>query len=360
MMLDHGRVTGGPSMFRIAVLAAIVLFAIGPGASGQEGEPGWHMVYTRSHRATFEQEWKYHFPNHKSTEWFIALRYPPQLRWSRDVVAKAELHTSTGWQPLREVIEEGGERRRMLVMHHAGDDPLLRHGFTVRTTITATIFDQRLERGNPTRAVPPLTPERRQRWLESTETYDFHSSLVKKWMDNHKMWKGKDEGTLDFVRRVYKQLRVHMPYSTKDGGPWVCSQILKVGFGECCRHSIVGTSILRANQIPARTVCSLWAIDDKSQGAHCWGEFFLHGVGWVPFDTTIGDDKNSDAYFGSKKGELIAGMVDFDWQIDAVPFGKKRVAGIDAFPAFWSKGVGNMDNEKCDTHTSVHVLKNPQ
>jgi transglutaminase-like putative cysteine protease len=344
-------------MFRVAILSAVCICTIEPGASGQESDPTWHMVYTRSHRATFEQEWKYVFPNHKSNQWFIALRYPPELAWSRDVVGKAELRTSTGWKPFREVVEESRAHRRMLVIDYPGEDPLLHKGFTLRTSITATIYDQRLERGGPAKPVAPLTPRERQRWLEETETYDFHAPTVKKWMDNHNMWKGKDEATIDFVHRVYKQLRVHMPYSTKDGGKWVCSQILQVNFGECCRHSIVTTSILRANQIPARTVCALWAIDHKSEGAHCWGEFFLHGVGWVPYDTTIGDDKNSEAYFGAKKGELLAGMVDFDWVIDAGPFGKKHVPSIDAFPAFWSKGTGNMDNEKCDTHTSVRILK---
>jgi hypothetical protein len=316
------------------------------------------MVYKRSHRATFEQEWKYTFPNHKAKQWFIALRYPPELPWSREAVGKAELRTSAGWKPFRAVIDASPEKRRMLVIDYERDDPLLRKGFTVRTTLTATIYDQQLERGSPAKAVPPLAPQERQKWIRPTETFDFDAPFVKKWMDDHKMWKGKDEPNLGFVHRVYKQLRVHLPYSTKDGGKWVCSQILKVGFGECCRHSIVTTAILRANKIPARTVCGLWAIDNKSQGAHCWGEFFLHRVGWVPFDTTLGDDKNSEAYFGTKKGEVLAGMVDFDWVIDAGPFGRKRVAGIDAFPAFWSQGAGNMDNEKCDTHTSVHVLKN--
>jgi len=345
-------------MIRIAVLSAAVVCAVRPGAFGQGAIPAWHLVYTRSHRATFEQEWKYTFPNHKSRQWFLALRYPPELAWSREAVGKAELRTSAGWKPFREVIDESRERRRMLVIDDPRDDPLLRKGFTVRTTLTATIYDQRLERGSPARPVPPLAPQERQKWLEPTNTYDFHAPLVKKWMDHHNMWRGTGETTLDFVHRVYKQLRVNMPYSTQDGGPWVCSQILKVGFGECCRHSIVTAAILRANRIPARTVCGMWAIDNKSQGTHCWGEFFLHGVGWVPYDTTLGDDKQSEAYFGTKKGEVLAGMVDFDWVIDAGPFGRQRAFALDAFPAFWSKGEGNLNNEKCDTHTRVHVLKN--
>jgi len=345
-------------MFRLAILSSIFAFACGTSAFAQHGDRDWHMVYTRSHRATFEQEWKYAFPEHKSKRWIIALRYPPELAWSREAIGKAELRTSEGWKPFREVLDGSKEKRRMLFIDYDRDDPLLRKGFVVRTTLTATIYDQQLEPGESPRPVPRLEGPAREKWLEATHTFDFHAPHVKKWMDNHKMWKGRDEKTLEFVHRVYKQLRVHMPYDTKDGGEWICSQILKVGFGECCRHSIVGTSILRANRIPARTVCSLWAIDNKSKGAHCWGEFFLDGVGWVPYDTTLGHDKKSEDYFGKKKGELLAGMVDFDWIIEAGPFGRQRVAGIDAYPAYWSQGPGSMENSKCDTNTSVRIVRN--
>src|SRR5579872_1017049 len=119
------------TMFRMTVAIALIFCSTGPAAFGQLAEPAWHMVYTRSHRATFEQEWKYTFPNHKSRHWFIALRYPPELAWSRDVVGKAELRTSAGWKPFREVLDESRERRRMLVIDHPHDDPLLRKGFTV-------------------------------------------------------------------------------------------------------------------------------------------------------------------------------------------------------------------------------------
>ena len=93
-------------MIRIAFLSSSLVVAVQSVAVGQDVKSGWHMVYTRSHRATFEQEWKYTFPNHRSKRWIIALRYPPELPWSREAVGKAELHTSAGWIPFRKVIDE--------------------------------------------------------------------------------------------------------------------------------------------------------------------------------------------------------------------------------------------------------------
>jgi transglutaminase-like putative cysteine protease len=342
------------------LLTAVFVCWTAPHSFGQGAAPDWHLVYTASHRASYEKEWKYTFPDHRSTRWVIALRYPPQLAWSKDAAGKAELLTSAGWKPFKEVTEGSKEKRRMLVIDYEHDDPKLRNGFTIRTTLTATIYHQQLVRGRPARPAPPLAAEEKESYLAETDTFDFSKGNVKEWMDAHKMWLGKAEKPIDFVHRVYKELRLQksLPYDTKDGGPWVCSQILKVGYGECCRHAIVGTSILRTHQIPARTVCGLWAIDEKSKGGHCWGEFFLEGVGWVPYDTTVdGTNLNTEAYFGSKKGEVLAGMIDFDWGIDAGSFGKQTVFAIDAFPAYWSKGEGSLDKPKLDTTESVRILK---
>src|SRR5690348_2492660 len=131
-----------------------------PPALGQE--PAQHMVYTPSHRATFEQQWTYTFPKLQSTHWLIVLRYPPELAWSRDVQGKAELLTSAGWKPFKEVRDGSKENRRMLVMDYAHDDPLLRRGFTVRTTLTATICDQHLVPGKSAKPVTQLSAHARE------------------------------------------------------------------------------------------------------------------------------------------------------------------------------------------------------
>lgn len=338
-----------------APLCAALVLAVMAAPARAQGD--WHMVYTPSHRATFEQTWAYTFPEARQVgRWIIALRYPPELAWSRDAVGKAELRTSAGWTPFKEVREGSKERRRMLGIDVAHQDPKLQRGFTIRTALTATICDQALLPGKPAEPVKPLAAEERAAYLAATRTFDFHAADVRRWMDEHKMWRGEGEDTVDFVRRVYRELRRTLPYDVKDGGAWTCSQIVKVGYGECCRHAIVGTSILRANRVPARAVCALWAVDDKSQGAHCWGEFFLDGAGWVPYDTTLDSGRpNTDDYFGRKKGEHLAGMIDFDWVIEAGPFGRPTVLAIDSFPAFWGQGTGNLANPKCDTTTRVRV-----
>lgn len=318
------------------------------------------MVYTPSHRATSTKEWKFTFPNHRSTQWLIALRYPPNVDWNKDVVCKAELLTSAGWKPFKEVTEGSPEKRRMLIMQSGRDDPMLRSGFTVRTTLTATIREQQLKKGKPATPPAPLAAKDKALYLAETSTFDFRKHNVKVWMDQHKMWMSEHEKPLDFAHRVYKELRREntLPYTMKDGGRWVCSQILRAGYGECCRHAIVGTSILRANKIPARTVGGVWAIDGNSNGTHCWGEFFLDGVGWVPYDTTFDPtNHDTDAYFAAKKATILAELMDFDLVIDAGPFGKRTVFAINQTPTYWSIGEGDMGIPRIDTTEKVTVEK---
>ena len=133
---------------------------------------------------------------------------------------------------------------------------------------------------------------------------------------------------------------------------------MKVGYGECCRHAIVGTVLLRANGIPARTVCGLWAVDEKSKGGHCWTEFFLDGVGWVPCDTTYNNkEPKSDDYFGSKQespgGNGRFRLGDRRRAVRQV----QRLPVLDAFPAYWSKGKGVLGEPKVEATESVKVVK---
>jgi hypothetical protein len=345
-------------MVRLSVFATLLACLGGGAVHGQAAAPAGHLVYTPNHRATYEQQWTFTFPQHQSTRWIIALRYPPELPWNRQAQGKAELLTGNGWRPFKEVRDGSKEHRRMLLIDYPHQDPKLRHGFTIRTTLAATLFDQHLEKGQPTRPAVALTAVEKESYQQATTTFDFHKPAVKKWMDEHDMWKRADEQPLGFVHRVYKELRLHLPYKMRDDAPLVCSQILQTGFGECARHSIVGTSILRANKISARTVCGVWAIDSTSKGSHCWGEFFLDGTGWVPYDTTYdGTNLGSEAYFGHKCGEVLASQVDFDYVISAGPFGKQTVFAMEGLPAYWSVGTGTMANPQVETSSQVRLVK---
>ena len=103
-------------MPRFPCVALILAVLASPGRLLAEDVPNWHMEYTPSHRASFEEEWKYRFPKVQSREWVIAIRYPPELAWSKDVEGKAQIFTSNGWKELKEVQEGSSERRKMFII----------------------------------------------------------------------------------------------------------------------------------------------------------------------------------------------------------------------------------------------------
>ena len=112
-------------MCRPAILAAFFVCVTCHDAFGQASTPEWRMAFTPSHRAAYEKEWTYSFPNQQSSRWVIALRYPPELAWSKEAVGKAELLTSDGWMPFKEVTEGSAEKRRMLIIDYEHNDPKL-------------------------------------------------------------------------------------------------------------------------------------------------------------------------------------------------------------------------------------------
>gem|GEM_PF-1470143 len=318
----------------------------------------FHLEYIKSHRVTYTKNWTFQFPNYVSKRWLIAMCYQPATAWSRDIKCTGALLTSAGWKPFQTSYENSPEKRPIWIIDYPHDDPLLKSGFKIQTTMTATVYEQKLVSGPPSAPVLPLTQAQRQAYLAPTESYDFNKDSVKQWITQHNLWITNGESRQNFVRRVYRELRKTLPYSTADGGRWICSQIMKVGFGECCRHSVVGTSILRANGIPARMICAGWADDDNSQGGHCWGEFYWEGVGWVTYDTTVGSKKKpTDAYFGNKEAHWIPQMVDQDYIIDAGTFGRRTAFGLDAWPIHWSEGEGSLDGEKCVGTSSIKVIE---
>ena len=110
-------------MIRSVLVSGLFLCIASVGASQRHAD--WRMAYAPSHRVIYVKQWTYTFPEFRATTWVIALRYPPELAWSRDAVGKAELLTSGGWKPFKEVIEGSKEKRRMLLIDYEQDDPAL-------------------------------------------------------------------------------------------------------------------------------------------------------------------------------------------------------------------------------------------
>jgi len=79
--------------------------------------------------------------------------------------------------------------------------------------------------------------------------------------------------------------------------------------GNCTDFHSVLIGMMRSSQIPARFEIGFPLPQDKNEGEisgyHCWAEFYLDGLGWVPVDA-------SEASKNPAKREYFFGAVDAD------------------------------------------------
>lgn len=107
-----------------------------------------------------------------------------------------------------------------------------------------------------------------------------------------------------YIKSVYGYVEMNMDYSadtsvSNKGALWAVENAI----GNCEDYSSLMVALLRANDIPARTV-SGWKIDpnkvttkqidllaNATYGKHMWVEAYVDGYGWMAFDPTIVQSK---------------------------------------------------------------------
>lgn len=129
------------------------------------------------------------------------------------------------------------------------------------------------------------------------------------------LWQ-QSANVLDYARHCYEHVATHLRYIH---GPWrTLQQILKEGGGECGDFTTVVVSLLRYKGIPSRHNNCITLFG----GYHVWGDFYLEGYGWIPFDATYKNGDPNGDYFGKYDGQCVVLSHDFypDFDVDMKPF----------------------------------------
>jgi transglutaminase-like putative cysteine protease len=113
----------------------------------------------------------------------------------------------------------------------------------------------------------------------------------------------------DKARAIYKYVTTHLRYDKSGTGwgrgdaIWACD----AKRGNCTDYHSLLIGMARSVGIPAKFEIGLPVPDDKPEGAiggyHCWAEFYLDGIGWVPVDS-------SEASKFPEKREYFFGALD--------------------------------------------------
>jgi transglutaminase-like putative cysteine protease len=126
-------------------------------------------------------------------------------------------------------------------------------------------------------------------------------------------------GSLAVGEKLYRRVLDKMRYS-KDGEgwgkgstEWACS----AGYGNCTDFHALFMTMARSRGIPARFTMGFPLPDGRGEGEvkgyHCWAEFWVDDIGWVPVDASeadkaldAGKPEVADYYFGNLTENRIA------------------------------------------------------
>lgn len=125
------------------------------------------------------------------------------------------------------------------------------------------------------------------------------------------------------ARAIYDYVVDNMEYKKVGAGwgngdtYWACSE----KYGNCTDFHALFISLARAEGIPARFEIGYPVPEDRPSGEiagyHCWVEFHLPGVGWVPVDASEAwkNPAMRDFYFGTQPADRIQFTVGRDLEL---------------------------------------------
>jgi transglutaminase-like putative cysteine protease len=152
-------------------------------------------------------------------------------------------------------------------------------------------------------AMNTSVPPDLQRYLEPDKLVPLNGVIA----DLAKEHTAGDTSTLVKARHIYDYVLATMHYDKSGEGwgrgdaVWACTSKR----GNCTDFHSLLIGMMRSSGIPARFEIGFPLPDSKTEsdipGYHCWAEFYLSGVGWVPVDASEAwkNPAKRDYFFGA-------------------------------------------------------------
>jgi transglutaminase-like putative cysteine protease len=279
----------------LAVLCAFI-------AMGLTARPASNASAASSPEAafrTFEFTYQVHFPPTESSSGLVRLWIPlPQADGYQDV---SNLHIDS------------------VVAHSQGRDPEYKDsfavfkptppqaasGFDVTLRFLATRREHKVALNGPminTSAASTPDPML-QRYLEPDKLVPLNGMIAELAREHT----AGDTTQLEKARHIYEYVVATMRYDKSGEGwgrgdaVWACTSKR----GNCTDFHSLFIGMMRSSGIPARFEIGFPLPEGKTEGDisgyHCWAEFYLNGVGWVPVDASEAwqNPAKHDYFFGA-------------------------------------------------------------
>jgi transglutaminase-like putative cysteine protease len=309
--------------------------------------PAYHLEMAPARHIRTTYTFQVHTPKFAPQDWVLFAAMPPILDGQRDlhVTMNHEGHLDTEKSPLR---------RPILAARVSAREADETQGVTVEVDAEATLYSRKLVPGAPAKEVAPLDAEERRLALAKTPTEDFTDPGFLAWLQRNRLIRGGKETDIDFAQRAFLTIKRGSTYLYT--GPFQARQASRVCQDlrtDCGGFAVLLVSTLRANRVPARTLCGRWA---KSAGAnepmmqmHVKAEFWAEGIGWIPCDlsSAVQFDRGGSTlrYFGEDPGDHLVQHTDTDLRFDTLYFGEKAQAFVQR-AAYWVRGAGTLADSR--------------
>lgn len=155
----------------------------------------------------------------------------------------------------------------------------------------------------------------------------------------------RTEGPYHFAKAAYEFVVDHVEY-TSPTPAWGAKACLKNGKGDCGQYAALFVAICRAGGIPARPVAGCWATGTNQW--HCWAEFQLPGVGWLPVDPTHAEhsDAKREHYFCNLDNNRLAFVKAYNMSFPNAPKGSKSLGFTQVGCYHWYKLPGSHGKDR--------------
>jgi transglutaminase-like putative cysteine protease len=317
--------------------------------------PAYTLKFADSQRIEATLTYKIETPKLTAQEWIVfaarAPELPGQIRVGTTLEpnGKPSFDLSADHRPIlmaRISALGGGGRDKEITVH-------VKYEATLRSRRLVPIKRGGGGRGG-SQASEALPDQTRQAALELGGLFDGKTEFLRKWSREHQLARRESESDVDFARRVFVAMKRDFTYDYKSEMDRHASAVCKAGKSDCGGLAVMLVTILRANDIPARTLVGRWAESAKPKErieglpyyqTHVKAEFFAQGIGWVPVDIALGlRDQRGDGlyFFGNDDGNFLTMHVDPNLRVDTIRFGKKDLEFMQGL-AYWVVGQGSID-----------------
>lgn len=99
----------------------------------------------------------------------------------------------------------------------------------------------------------------------------------------------KQRTDIETIMKTFEYVTNHIRYEKNDAIG--AAKVLEIGIGKCMDYSDLFVALLRANNIPAKSIFGIVVDELGKNPLHAWPEAYLQKQGWIRFDPTTGNSE---------------------------------------------------------------------